>query len=51
MYHIEQHGSGYYVVSTDTGKKHSKEPLTKKMANAQMKALYVNVKDAKIGKK
>jgi hypothetical protein len=35
-------GNGYYVVSSDTGKKHSKKPLTKATATKQLKALYIN---------
>lgn len=31
----------YYVVNYETGKKHSKEPLEKEKAEAQMRALYV----------
>jgi hypothetical protein len=30
----------YWVVSTDSGEKHSKDPLPKKRAEAQMRALY-----------
>jgi len=41
-YHVQKEGRGYYVVSTDTGKKHSKKPLTKAMATKQLKALYIN---------
>ena len=33
---------GYYVKSKDTGKKHSKKPLSKKKALAQMRAIYAN---------
>jgi len=29
----------YYVMTTDTGRLHSKEPMTKMMAKKQMKAL------------
>ncbi len=32
----------YYVVNTETGKKHSKSPLPKETAKAQMRALYAN---------
>jgi hypothetical protein len=32
----------YWVITTDTGKKHSIEPLPKERAEAQMKALYIN---------
>jgi hypothetical protein len=40
-YRIEQSGSGYYVVS-DSGKRRSKRALSKKRAQAQMRALYAN---------
>ena len=33
----------YWVINTETKKKHSKEPLPKERATAQMKALYANV--------
>ena len=33
----------YWVINKETGKKHSKEPLPKERATAQMKALYANV--------
>ena len=39
----------YWVVSKDTGKHFSKEPLPKERAMAQMKALYVNVPEARGG--
>lgn len=32
----------YWVITTDTGKKHSNEPLPLERAKAQMKALYAN---------
>ena len=50
-YHLEKEGTRYFVVTTSTGRKHSNEPLSRTKALAQMKALYVNVKDAKKGKK
>jgi hypothetical protein len=31
---------GYYVVSTDTGMRHSMKPMPKEKAEAQMRALY-----------
>lgn len=40
----------YWVINKETGKKHSKEPLPKERAEAQMRALYANVPDAKEGK-
>ena len=39
----------YWVVSKDTGMKHSKDPLPKEKAKSQMRALYANVADAKEG--
>lgn len=39
-------GRGYFVVTKDTRRKHSKLPLTRKKAIGQMRALYVAVKDA-----
>ena len=33
----------YWVINKETGEKHSKEPLPKERAKAQMKALYANV--------
>lgn len=35
----------FYVATKDTGAKHSKKPLPRKRAVAQMRALYANVKD------
>jgi hypothetical protein len=35
----------YWVVSVDTGKKHSKEPLEKEKAEAQMRVLMAAMKD------
>lgn len=39
----------YWVVNTETGKKHSKEPLPRERAEAQVKALYANVPEARGG--
>lgn len=39
----------YWVVSKETGRKHSKEPLPKARAEAQMRALYAAENDAKGG--
>jgi hypothetical protein len=39
-------GRGYFVITKDTGRRHSKLPLTRKKAIGQLKALYVRVKDA-----
>jgi len=38
-WHIEKSGKGYYVVTTSTGRKHSKEPITKLKAEAQLRLL------------
>ncbi len=43
-YELKKSGSGYQVVSKDTGKTHSKKPLSKSTASAQMRALYANMK-------
>jgi hypothetical protein len=40
-YHLEPAGKNcYYVVSSETGMKHSLKPLPKERAEAQMRALY-----------
>lgn len=47
-YKLERAGKGKaYVVSSDTGKKHSNKPMPIAKAKAQMAALYANVKDSK----
>lgn len=38
-WHIEKSGRGYYVVTTSTGRKHSKEPISKERAEAQLRVL------------
>jgi hypothetical protein len=38
-YELKKVKNGYYVVSVDTGKKHSKKPLTKAKAEAQLRIL------------
>jgi len=46
-WHIEKASppaKGYFVVTNSTGRKHSKEPLTKKKALAQLAALEINAK-------
>lgn len=52
-YELEQSpaGRGYFVVTKDTRRKHSKLPLTRKKAIGQMRALYVRVKDADKGRR
>jgi hypothetical protein len=48
-YHImEVHSTSpkrYYVVTTSTGRKHSKEPLTHSMAKKQLTALHIHAED------
>jgi spore germination protein YaaH len=39
-YKLEKSGKGYYVVSKDSGMKHSLKPLPLETAQAQMRALY-----------
>jgi hypothetical protein len=39
VYELKKVKNGYYVVSVDTGKKHSKKPLTKAKAEAQLRIL------------
>lgn len=39
-YELKKARGGYYVVTEETGKKHSKKPLSKDTAERQMKALY-----------
>jgi hypothetical protein len=41
---IKKEGTGYVVVTKETGKKHSKKPMTKAMALKQLAALQINVK-------
>ena len=40
-YELKKAKGGYYVITQGTEKKHSKKPLTKEMAERQMKALYI----------
>lgn len=44
-YKVAKSGSGYKVKNKNTGKTYSKKPLTKKKAEAQMRALYANTKE------
>jgi hypothetical protein len=37
----------YYVVTTTTGRKHSKEPLTLSVAKKQLAALHIHADDKK----
>jgi hypothetical protein len=48
-YKLKAEDNGYFVITKETGRKHSKKPLPKARAEAQMRALYANVKDAKRG--
>lgn len=43
-YSLKKSGSGYKVMSKDTGKTHSNKPIPKSRAKAQMRALYANMK-------
>ncbi len=45
-YELEKAKGGYYVATEGTGKRHSKKPLPKERAKAQMRALYVHLMDA-----
>jgi len=42
-YSIQRSGKGYKVVSTLTGKTHSKKALSLAKAHAQMRAMYANM--------
>lgn len=39
-YELRKKGTGYVVVNTQTGKEHSKKPIPKARAEAQMRLLY-----------
>lgn len=39
-YEIAKKGTGYVVKNTETGKEHSKKPIPKERAIAQMRLLY-----------
>ena len=45
-YELEKVKRGYYVATEGTGKRHSKKPLPKMRAAAQMRALYANLMDS-----
>jgi hypothetical protein len=45
-YELRRVKGGHQIVSKDTGKVHSKKPMSKSKAKAQMRALYANVPDA-----
>ena len=38
-------GRGFFVVSKDTGRRHSNKPLPKTRAKMQLRALYANLVD------
>lgn len=46
-YHLQESDGGFYVVTTSTGRKHSKEPLTKAVAKKQMVALHIHADEKK----
>ena len=39
-YELVKRGTGYVVKNTETGKEHSKKPIPKARAEAQMRLLY-----------
>ena len=43
-WHIMKEGAKYFVVTNSTGRKHSKEGLSRKKAIAQLAALEINAK-------
>lgn len=45
-YKLQSTGGGYKVVTKATGKAHSKKPLSKERAKAQMRAIYANTNEA-----
>jgi hypothetical protein len=45
-YKVAKSGSGYKVKNKDTGKTYSKKPLSKKRAEAQMRAIYANTNES-----
>lgn len=46
-WHLEQSDGGWYVATTSTGRRHSKEPLTKAVAIKQLAALHIHADDKK----
>lgn len=44
---LQKSGKGYYVVTTATGKKHSKKPLPRERAERQIKALGLHIHNEK----
>ena len=45
-WHVVKSGNGYKVKNKKTGKTYSKKPMSKKKAEAQLKAIYVNTNEA-----
>jgi hypothetical protein len=45
---LKKSGKGYIVVTEGTGRPHSKKPLPRARAMAQMRALYAQQKKGKI---
>jgi hypothetical protein len=43
-YSLRRSGSGYFVITKGTNKKHSKRPLSRRMAGRQMRALYASMR-------
>ena len=41
-YRLQKSGRKYYVVTKGTNKRHSKRPMSKTMAQRQMRAIYAN---------
>ena len=46
-WNLQKSGSGYYVITTATGKKHSKHPLPRERAERQLKALGIHLANEK----
>ena len=38
-YHLSKEGSGYVVITTSTGRRHSEKPISKAKAEAQLRLL------------
>lgn len=45
-YELSPSGRGYFVITKDTGRRHSTRVLSRPTAVRQLRALYANVKDA-----
>lgn len=46
-YSVQRRGRGYKVVTKESGREHSKRPLSYEQAHRQLRALYANVPDAR----